>query len=73
MNRRKAFLVLLLILVVLLVPLVPAYRTSGTAYPGRFIIGFRSGECEQQMLVSLFYLLTDFGPNIPLNAGAECF
>ena len=73
MSRRRAFLALVLVFVVLLVPLIPAYRISGSAYAGRLIIGFRNGECDQQMLDSLFYLLTGFGPNIMFNARGECF
>jgi hypothetical protein len=78
MKRRRAFVTFVLILVALSAPVIPAYRINGPSFHGTIlengpIVGFGpSGECVEQMLVSLFYLLTDSGPHIVLRAGALC-
>lgn len=62
---------------VFLAPIIPAYRINGplmhgTILENRPIVGSGpKGQCVEQMLVSLFYLLNS-GPKIMLEADALC-
>jgi len=75
MRSRRAFLILVLVVAALFAPVIPAYRINGLCFDGTIlgngpIVGFGPwGQCVEQMLLSLFYLLTDFGPNIVLKSG----
>ena len=59
-------MVLLFVAVLLFVPLIPAHLTIGSMKP-RPRMGLGSGPCDENMIASLFYLLTGIGPRVVLN------
>lgn len=75
MKRRRTFVILALIAAILLAPIIPSHRIAGAMFYGTFtkygpIVGFGRGECVEQMLSSLLYLVTGIGPTILLNLSA---
>ena len=67
--RHKSVVLLVVILVAFFAPVIPAYAAGGPYIPTPFhglTIGLQVPQCGTRMLASVFYLLTEFGPNIEL-------
>ncbi len=78
MKCRRAFLILVLVVAILFVPVIPAHRINGPHFHGTItengpIVGFGRGSCVEQMLVSVFYMLTVLGTKLVLTTAAQCF
>ncbi len=76
-KRRTALLILGLVIVILFMPVIPAYRITVPRFRGTMtengpIVGFGRGSCVEQILVSVYYLLTGLGTKIALTAAAQC-